>query len=468
MKNRYVFWLIMLLTLILVMGACTPKTYLAPMQIHINPGDHVEQAAIAMDSHGISHITGVVDNRVVYYRTKLGAPILTLTMTMTGSGLLWKQYDPDIAVTDAGHAYLTWVEQRGTADKLACWRDIPFATDHPYYTNCRRLDSGNTTTGNVKVVSRGEIVYAVYDRQFEDDSLSSLRYKELTNTTNTGAVVDYGTVLENGHLFKFDMAIDENDYLHVVYTDHNGYAPYEPRLWIRSNVEIDLSNGDMTLIGFVIDGDALITDWAPSITFWEAPGGERLAIAYGWVSHATGEDVIFTAQCWPGSYGGYERVEQALPSSWQDHSTIGDIKLVGVEDSLVLSFIGDDNTAAGAYAQVYVKNANAETSTLLFPFTDTATWKTDLEIGKLTLRDETGSEEPVFAWLEFFGDPKRFYTAVNYTPPIKVFEASCGAGYERQGDIATNGVYYAGVMEACGDTWFSANAYLNHIPLIEN
>jgi hypothetical protein len=109
MKKIIVIRLFLIVPVILL-GACVPITFTSPIQLHVTAGDQVIQAVIAMDAAGRSHIAGVVNDRIVYYRTRFGEPILTLTMTMSGSGTNWKQYGPDIAVTNNGTAYVTWVE----------------------------------------------------------------------------------------------------------------------------------------------------------------------------------------------------------------------------------------------------------------------------------------------------------------------------------------------------------------------
>lgn len=78
-------WLL-IVVLALMLGACIPYSFSPPKEIHINPGDGILQAQVAMDTEGVSHIVGVVDDRIVYYRTRYGEPLATLTFTMGGSG----------------------------------------------------------------------------------------------------------------------------------------------------------------------------------------------------------------------------------------------------------------------------------------------------------------------------------------------------------------------------------------------
>lgn len=123
MKKKTILWKFFLL-LTLILGACAPTTFSPPTEIHITDGDDVKQAVIAVDAAGLSHIAGVVADRIIYYRTRYGSALVfgKLTMVMDHSGTNWKQYSPDIAVLDDGTAYVTWVEQRGTTEKFACFQ----------------------------------------------------------------------------------------------------------------------------------------------------------------------------------------------------------------------------------------------------------------------------------------------------------------------------------------------------------
>ena len=59
---------------VFALSACVPYSFSTPMQIHINAGDKVEHAVIAVDGDGRSHIAGIVADRVVYYHTLHGEP----------------------------------------------------------------------------------------------------------------------------------------------------------------------------------------------------------------------------------------------------------------------------------------------------------------------------------------------------------------------------------------------------------
>ena len=111
MKKLGSMWLTMIVFVILL-SACAPATYSPPTEIHLNPGDQMGQAVVALDDEGRSHIAGVVNDRIVYYRTRFGEKLVAFEMTMTGSGTDWKQYNPDIAVLDSGRAFVTWAEDK--------------------------------------------------------------------------------------------------------------------------------------------------------------------------------------------------------------------------------------------------------------------------------------------------------------------------------------------------------------------
>lgn len=106
MKKTHSIW-VTLVVFAILMSACVPATYSPPTEIHLNPGDQMGQAVVAVDDEGRSHIAGVVNDRIVYYRTRFGEKLVAFEITMTGSGANWKQYNPDIAVLDSGRAFVT-------------------------------------------------------------------------------------------------------------------------------------------------------------------------------------------------------------------------------------------------------------------------------------------------------------------------------------------------------------------------
>src|SRR5690606_15927757 len=99
----------------------------------------------------------------------------------------------------------TWVEQRGTTQKDACYAEIPFVPPVGGYEKfCIDLDLNIETTGNVFMVSNGYTVYAVYDRKYLSDGMGrigALMYKQLTNLSITGVAYDYISFFETGYIY---------------------------------------------------------------------------------------------------------------------------------------------------------------------------------------------------------------------------------------------------------------------------
>ncbi|MGC9424173.1 hypothetical protein, partial [Vibrio sp.] len=46
-----------------------------------------------------------------------------------------------------------------------------------------------------------------------------------------------------------------------------------------------------------------------------------------------------------------------------------------------------------------------------------------------------------------------------------VYNTTCGTSLPA-GDIGSNGYYFSGVWDACLNTWFSSQAWLNNLPLV--
>jgi len=296
--KNHIFLSLGIFVLSVLLGACVPTTFSPPTEIHINPGDHVEQAAIAVDAGGRSHIAGVVNDRIVYYRTHFGQPELKLTFTMGGSGTDWVQYHPDIAVLDNGMAYIVWIEQHGGPEKFACYRNVPLVPPIGGYTTyCATLDGTNQSTGNIWVTARGGTAYAVYDRIYVGgERIAELWYKELTKLPpNSGTVYWYTDYFETGYIYSLDMAIDSSGYLHIAFLDNVTVTlgpPYSKRLLYRSNVTAH-ANGSMSQTWAIVSDDSLGDDVEVSLSFYTNNGiDERVAIACVW-SPPSGLDSIY-------------------------------------------------------------------------------------------------------------------------------------------------------------------------------
>jgi hypothetical protein len=461
MKKRSVLRLLLIVPVILL-GACLPITFSKPTQIHISPADQVTHPVIAMDAQGRAHIAGVVDDRIIYYRTYHGNPLAALAMTMTGSGANWKQDDPDIAVTVTGTAYLTWVEQHGGAEKFACWRSVPLIPPVAgYKTSCVPLDGTNQTTGNVKVAARGEIVYAVYDRIYTNGRIDSLWYKELTGTATTGMVYWYTNFFESGYLHSFDLGIDSQGKLHVAFLDNDGLgsAPYTNRLMYRSNVTTQV-DGTMTQAWMAAFSNSLETSTDVSLSFYYSGSTERVAFAD--VYETSELDDIWIYSCAADGCGTHAGNLVQLPASWDAQSVIKDVNIVGINTTLHLSFIGDDDPSAAE--QVYFKDGLAAAAPLELS-DGTAAFKYDLEMTRVDPRPESPATVPVpvMAWAESNLVTIQYYVHDSITR-TKVHDTGCLTSVP-EGEIAASGIFLAGVWDACSNSWFAAQANLTHLPL---
>ncbi len=459
-------WLLIVVC-ILLFSACIPYSFSPPKEIHINPFDEMVQAQVAMDAQGRSHIVGVVNRRIVYYRTRYGEPLATLTFTMSGSGTDWKQYDPGIAVTDFGDAYLVWVEQHGGPEKFACWQHLTyFPPIGGWPKSCTRLDLDNQTTGNVWVTARGDIAYAVYDRMdLVTGRISELMYKNLTHPSMTGRVLSYTDGLGTGFIYSLDLGIDSRGYLHVGF--HDNYAPvdsttYNERLSLHSNVSV-YEDGDMAQHWFIFEGDEPDENVPISLSFHlDSANVERVALARGSQTPPT-RDLIFIDSCVANGCADQNSYLVMLPSSWSTYSMINEVEILGIEQTLYLSFTGYNSVDPH---QVYFMDAYSWSPPTNISQTDD-TLKFTLEMTKVDGRDPSFPVTfPAIAWMESDLTSKTNYFVFDgLSNKIKVFDKYCDE-FSPMADISSNGIYFSGVWDTCYNTWFSTQAWTNQLPLI--
>jgi len=460
-------WLL-IVVLALMLGACIPYSFSPPKEVHIDPGDSVRWPQIAVDAEGVSHIVGVVDDRIVYYRTRYGEPIITATFTMSESGTDWKQYSPGIAVTDNRTAYLVWIEQRGGPEKFACYRNLTYIPPIGGWTRyCNPLDGNIQTTGNLKVIARGDKAYAVYDRIYTGDPngrIGELMYKELTQPTNTGRVYSYLDHLETAFIYSLDLGIDSQGYLHVGF--HDNYTPagsptYNERLSLHSNVI--RYDGDMAQHWFIYEGNELDEVVPVSLSFHlDSADVERVALAS--VSQNTPtRDLIFIDSCVANGCTGQNSHLVTLPSSWSTYSVIDEVEILGIEQTLYLSFTGFDSVIP---QQVYFMEAYSSNTPTNLSQTDD-TWKFTLEMTKVVGRDPSFPVSfTAIAWIESDLTSKtNYYVSDGFFNKTMVFSKYCDPVFS-VGNISSNGIYLSGAWLDCGDTWFSTQAWTNQLPLI--
>ncbi len=465
MKGKTIVWTFFLL-LTLILSACVPTTFSPPTEIHITDGDQVEHAVIAVDAAGRSHIAGVVADRIVYYRTRYGEPLARFTMALGGTGTNWKQYTPDIAVLDSGMAYVTWVEQRGGTEKFACYQQIPLVPPiGGYDKDCDHLDGTEQTAGNVQVIARSNTAYAIYDRPYSNGRTTDLWYKRIApKPIVSGRVHWFIENFETVNFYSLDLGIDDGGFLHVGY--HYNWTtgsppPYAERLELRSN-RSTLADGQMNQIWVITPSEYTDQDISVSLSFYQDGTTQRVALASGF--HPGSVDQIYISSCEANGCGNKQDVMVDLPTSWDTSSIIDDVEILGLDDTLFLSFIGDDNTAPTGAPQVYYTNA-FDTSVILEPSDGSATFKFDLEMTAVKNRVKSPFVIPVMAWAESNFITASHYVAGFYTPAVKISEDNCPETMV-SGNIASNDMYLSGVWDACSDTWFSTQAWTAQLPLI--
>jgi len=463
-------WLLIVVC-VLLLSACIPYSFSPPVELHINPGDEMLQAQVAMDTEGVSHIVGVVDDRIVYYRTRYGEPIITATFTMSGSGTDWKQYSPEIAVTDSRTAYLVWIEQRGGPEKFACWRNLTYIPPIGGWTRyCNPLDGNNQTTGNVRVVAQGDKAYAVYDRMYTGDSngrIGELMYKELTHPSTTGHVWWYTDYFETGFIYSLDLGIDSQGYLHVGLLDNytnTGSPPFTERLSLHSNASV-YADGDMTQHWPIFTGTRLDESIPVSLSFFnDSSDVEYVVLADGEGSDPT-SDEIWLDYCVAIGCTNKDAHQVDLPSSWDTYSVITDVEILGIGQNLHLSFIGLDNTTIKKQVY-YMDDAFSSDPPINISHTED-TQKLTLEMTPVVGRDpDYPLIFPATAWMETdFASKTDYFVFDGLFIKTHVFGKYCDPVFSTA-DISSNGIYFSGVWVACYSTWFSTQAWTGQLPLI--
>ena len=468
MKVKTILWTFFLL-FALILSACVPQTFSSPTEIHITDGDQVEHAVIAVDAAGRSHIAGVVADRIVYYRTRYGEelPLGKITMALGGSGTNWKQYDPDIAVLDNGMAYVTWVEQRGGPEKFACYQQIPLVPPiGGYDKDCDYLDSTEQTAGNVQVIARGNTAYAVYDRPYTDGRTADLWYRKISDTpTYAGRVAWWIEAFETVYFHSLDLGIDESGFLHVGshYNWTTGGPPAGERLEIRSN-RSTLADGQMDQVWIIVSSAFIDEDIPVSLSFYQDGTTQRVALASGW--HSGSVDQIYVDSCTAVGCNSHSDIKVSLPLSWESFSVIDDVEILGLDDYLYLSFIGDDNTAPTGAEQVYYKWDAFSSDPPLQPSSGSASWKYDLEMTPVDARPESAADNfPMMAWGETNLIMNEFFVFDGITSKVKIYETNCLTNLPI-GEIGSNGIYFSGVWDDCYDTMFTTQAWNTQLPLI--
>jgi hypothetical protein len=471
MREKSLYVCIVLVLVVVLMSACVPQSYTTPIAIHITAGDYIHDAKIAIDAGGLKHITGVVDDRVVYYRTRFGQPIRQIPLTMPGctiEGCI--QSNPDIAVTDTGEAFITWVEQYGGPEKFACWRSFtPAPPIGGYKTYCAALDSTNQTTGNVQVVGNGTAVYAIFDRKYASDpEIGTIFYRELTGGTAYVAY-DYAFYMEAGYIYSMVSLVDASDKLHIALIDEDGIGDIVPRLKYLSNAHTNV-DGSMDQM-WIAPEDPDLDEDVLSISLYMSGVTERVSFAYV-LEPTPGIDDIYIRSCETDGCITHDTSAVNLPASFGSKSYIDDVELAQADGELYASFIGIDVTPA-LVKQIWWTGAGAFSPDDSIKLTNTPTIKFDLEMESYDASPNTYGigEMTAMSWVEtnLSTIQFRFYDGLLFGTTLDDFSigsSPCNLTVP-EGNLATNGLYLAGVWDACETTRFTSRAYLNDLPLIK-
>jgi len=339
--------------------------------------------------------------------------------------------------------------------------------------DCEPLDEVDIqTTGNVRVVARGNKAYAVYDSMYTGDYIDALMYKELTHPSTTGHVFSYIDYSLTGFIYSLDLGIDSLGYLHVGF--HDKYNPaggttYNERLSLHSNVSV-YDDGDMAQHWLITTTNSTNESVPVSLSFGKISGIEYVALAS--VDYPSENvDSIWIHSCTSNGCSSNNSFEVVLPSSWDTYSKIFDVEIQGGDDYLDLAFLGRDNPMT--YEQVYYKKAYSPDDPRLL--SDTIhSMKTNLNMVSIVSRDPSYTARPALtsiAWVETIINTddstrqNRFFTydVPEFNKKVKVYEETCSSLV--LGDIHSNGSYFSGVWYVCGDTWFSTQAWTNQLPL---
>lgn len=458
---------IILLTLFIVftlfLSSCVTGSFVTPVEIHITPGDNFKQADIAVDADGRSHIVGVVNDRVAYYRTRFGEPPLTkFTMVMSGSGANWKQYNPSIAVLDNGNTFVTWVEQRGGTEKYACFNSVPILQPiGGYDKSCTRLEHENDafTTGKVFITAKGDTAYAVYDRIYTDGRTSELWYRRLAPDLLRGRVHWFTEALETAKIHSLALGIDDDGYLHVGYHYNWLASPVRERLELRSN-RSTFGDNEMAQIRLIGEWETTDETVPVSLTFYYEGSTQRVALAS--VDESTSKDHIYISSCSANGCNNFSDQPIPLPSSWDTFSVIKDVKILGGESKLKLAFIGDDNTSPTGVEQVYYRGDAFGSTDPVELSSGSATFKFDVELG--VLETDSAFDVVIVAWAESNLITNQLFFRVGPNT-YKIHENTCGSEVPSL-QIATNGQHVSGVWAACNNTLFTTHANINYLPIV--
>ena len=472
MRKSIIVFVFFVLMVVLMVG-CAPPTFMSPVKVNVTTDDNITDVSIDVDQNGIKHIVGLKDNRVVYFKGNIGEPTYQFTI---GWGLLppgtdtstWKQYQPEVAVLDNGIAHIVWWEHHGNlTQKIACHYEVPVIYDPFDLIYCVRLDEPTYyTTGLVRVISKENTAYAVYDRLHSSGYVDSVWYKKMEELTTTGLVVSYLDVLEEAYIYSIDLAMDNNGKLHLAYIDEATYSA-NPRLFYRSNATTNMDGSMSRSWAIAFGGTGLLDNVKPSIEFYNDGSDTFVMTASVW--EISGNQVIFVDRC---NITGCTDKSSSSPTlvntDWNSTAEILEFKGLGTFNTYTLSFIGHNDLSPNYQVWYWVSPFSGNPTQV----TDTAHAKSQLNmvdgiIPVVGFVEHWQVSDPIISYLEkvFIYDIENELREVKtyVCPGLSKFNSSDMASYV---DLMANSIPVAGVWNYCGTTRFSTNAYLIDLPIL--
>ena len=470
MCKRLIFF-VLFVFMITFLVSCSPPTFFYPEKVDITSGDNITDVSIAIDPNGIKHIVGIKNYRVVYFKGSIGKPTYQFSLGFlepVGDTSTWKQFKPEVAVLNNGFVYIVWYEHHGESNKkIACQVEIPIGFDPTEDFHCNRIDEpGIYTTGLVRVGAKGNTAYVVYDRLHSSGYVDSVWYKKIEDLTTTGLVVSYLDVMEEAFIYSLDLAIDNNQKLHLAYIDQEKYFA-SPRLFYRSNATTYM-DGSMSQNWAIAFGDpALNGNVKPCIHLYSDGSSTFVNIVSVWDNGVN--QMIYIDSCNIIGCTAKTSISPTLSNSnWGESSKVLEVKGLGTLNKYALSFIAHNDLSSVYQVWYWVS-----------PFSGNPTQITDTIYAKSQLNMVDGLI-PIVGFLESwdnhglvasFSDRVSIYDNNNGLREVKT--SVCPGAYTSVSsdmasyvDIMANSIPVAGVWNVCSTTFFSSNAFLIDLPLM--
>jgi hypothetical protein len=443
---------------------------------------NVHEVSVAVDGSGTKHIftserlEGESDPyQVVYIRSKVGEDAGSAAYSYLG-GI---SSNPDVAASFNGRAYLVWRQYEGTGYYKNRWAYLDPGDET--MQGIAYLETGTESMRPPKVAgpvvnSASDRVYAVYEVR---ESLgTALRYRELSNSTNTGWVS-----MHPGNAYvrrNQSVAVGADGTLHVAWIEDTG-----TQLNIYYNNNFGKPTGDLTPDDPVFLGQDVSLPAAAGGYVAGSPGtvyGFVAFFVFSPVAHPDSDSLFVQlfACSDPASCPDYAPGDMNLDTAlhW---TLVGKPVAVAYGDTVYIAFAADNDNTTGSATEIFLMTYDRGAGTkILEQITDNGGQNTQPVI---TLTTNIANMLPVIAWFHDDGGGSyqvQMYDA--YHDQINILEMDANAGSFVTGLDLANGNYLnvAGVWTAPKPPkvpkavslqqvlWMSYNDYANFLPLMSN